>query len=389
MYLFPGFGCGLALPAAISVIGFNFQVHFGIANGLQYAGVGVGIMSIPPLFQFLFELYTWQGALLIYGTVLLNVCACGLLMKPGAAEIYSLKNKASKYSSVPASGNESGIQKPVSSVLKSDRTTERSVQLYNKVNDDVFESKSSDSANPSAPADSLGGQKAEEAQNQSSPTRRQSSVRFEVDTTSTFTELPCEGLTIEEEITEKQPAQNKCLSNIAKSFREAASIVGVNIFWKHPNFACFALAVMMFGFGYSSCLYYFIPRAIQDLGIPELEASLLMTVLGVCSLTARLTNGLVVDLGIITPLKFFCLSCLVCSVSSFITPFTHSIVGSFVCAGLFGLASGVANPMLAMVSRELVGQKVMASALGILMLFNGMGSVAGIFTMGEYLYLQI
>lgn len=59
-------------------------------------------------------------------------------------------------------------------------------------------------------------------------------------------------------------------------------------------------------------------------------------------------------------------------------------MSSFVCAGLFGMASGVANPMLAMVSRELVGQKVMASALGILMLFNGVGSVVGIFTMGEF-----
>lgn len=372
-----GLGCGLVLPAAISVIGFNFQRRFGVANGLQYAGVGVGIMSIPPFFQLLFELYSWHGTLLIYGSLLLNTFVCGLLMTPSRAEQFSRQKPGATYAPVSATRNgETNFPKEnvkLSKVCELQKTTGDDT-------DDVFHS-SQDLPDTSKYIPERGVSKADTPHRQ----KKLSSVTFDPEgckVSSTVVDILPEK--VESTVVDGQ-INFSCVDRLRKVIEEICNVMGVNIFWDHPNFLCFAISVMMFGFGYASCLSYFIPRAIQDVKIPELDAAFLLTILGICSLAARLSNGFIVDMGWITPLKFFCLSCFVCAVSSFCTPFTHTYVGSLICAGLFGLASGVANPMLAMVSRELVGQKVMASALGIVLLFNGIGSVFGIFLMG-YVY---
>lgn len=53
-----------------------------IAYAIASSGECVFAMVFSPLFQWLIETYSWQGALLLIGGLQLNLCVCGALMRP-------------------------------------------------------------------------------------------------------------------------------------------------------------------------------------------------------------------------------------------------------------------------------------------------------------------
>lgn len=53
-----------------------------MANALASAGECVLTFVLTPLFQLLIDSYSWRGALLILGGLQLNLCVCGMLLRP-------------------------------------------------------------------------------------------------------------------------------------------------------------------------------------------------------------------------------------------------------------------------------------------------------------------
>lgn len=53
-----------------------------IAYAIASSGECVFAIIFSPLFQWLIETYSWQGALLIIGGLQLNICVCGAVMRP-------------------------------------------------------------------------------------------------------------------------------------------------------------------------------------------------------------------------------------------------------------------------------------------------------------------
>lgn len=53
-----------------------------IAYAIASSGECVFAVLVSPVFQWLIELYGWQGTLLIIGGLQLNLCVCGALMRP-------------------------------------------------------------------------------------------------------------------------------------------------------------------------------------------------------------------------------------------------------------------------------------------------------------------
>ena len=50
--------------------------------GVAAAGSGVGGFVFPPLVNFLLETYSWRGAFIILGAIMLNIVICGSLFRP-------------------------------------------------------------------------------------------------------------------------------------------------------------------------------------------------------------------------------------------------------------------------------------------------------------------
>ncbi|XP_062996561.1 monocarboxylate transporter 5 [Elgaria multicarinata webbii] len=74
-----GFAC-LYQVAAVMTVKY-FKKRLALANAIGRSGMGLSVV-LAPLVQFLIEMYSWQGALLIYGGIMLNLVPSSMLLRP-------------------------------------------------------------------------------------------------------------------------------------------------------------------------------------------------------------------------------------------------------------------------------------------------------------------
>uniref|UniRef100_A0A8C4R928 Monocarboxylate transporter 2 n=1 Tax=Eptatretus burgeri TaxID=7764 RepID=A0A8C4R928_EPTBU len=77
-----GLGMAFNLQPALTIIGKYFFKRRPLANGLAMAGSPVGLSTLAPLNQFLFDSFGWRGSFLILSGILLHCCVAGSLMRP-------------------------------------------------------------------------------------------------------------------------------------------------------------------------------------------------------------------------------------------------------------------------------------------------------------------
>ncbi|XP_004632131.1 monocarboxylate transporter 12 [Octodon degus] len=77
-----GLGFALCYSPAIAMVGKYFSRRKALAYGIAMSGSGIGTFVLAPVVQLLIEEFSWQGALLILGGFVLNLCVCGALMRP-------------------------------------------------------------------------------------------------------------------------------------------------------------------------------------------------------------------------------------------------------------------------------------------------------------------
>lgn len=70
------------MQPSLTIIGTYFQVKRPLANGLAMTGSPVILSTLAPLNQFLFDSFGWRGSFLILGSIVLNCCVAGALMRP-------------------------------------------------------------------------------------------------------------------------------------------------------------------------------------------------------------------------------------------------------------------------------------------------------------------
>ncbi|XP_052556445.1 monocarboxylate transporter 2-like [Tympanuchus pallidicinctus] len=77
-----GLGISFSWTPAISIVSHYFSKKRALANAIASAGECVFAFTFGPFFQWLIGQYGWKGALLIIGGTQLNICVCGILMRP-------------------------------------------------------------------------------------------------------------------------------------------------------------------------------------------------------------------------------------------------------------------------------------------------------------------
>lgn len=77
-----GFGYGLTWPPAITMLGWYFEKRRPMANALASSGECILTFLLTPFFQLLIDSYSWRGAMLVLGGLQLNLCVCGMLLRP-------------------------------------------------------------------------------------------------------------------------------------------------------------------------------------------------------------------------------------------------------------------------------------------------------------------
>ncbi|XP_064902113.1 monocarboxylate transporter 13 [Columba livia] len=80
-----GLGISFSWTPAISIVSHYFSKKRALANAIASAGECAFAFTFGPFFQWLIGQYGWKGALLIIGGIQLNICVCGILMRPLAS----------------------------------------------------------------------------------------------------------------------------------------------------------------------------------------------------------------------------------------------------------------------------------------------------------------
>uniref|UniRef100_A0A8C3RHG8 Monocarboxylate transporter 13 n=1 Tax=Cyanoderma ruficeps TaxID=181631 RepID=A0A8C3RHG8_9PASS len=85
-WCFSGLGISFSWTPAISIVSHYFSKKRALANAIASAGECAFAFMFGPFFQWLISQYGWEGSLLIIGGIQLNICVCGVLMRPLASK---------------------------------------------------------------------------------------------------------------------------------------------------------------------------------------------------------------------------------------------------------------------------------------------------------------
>ena len=70
------------MAPSMVIIGYYFKKRLSLANGLSMTGGSIGTMTIPVLFTYVMETYSFQGGMLIYSALLLHIVVAAMLLRP-------------------------------------------------------------------------------------------------------------------------------------------------------------------------------------------------------------------------------------------------------------------------------------------------------------------
>ncbi|XP_061578525.1 monocarboxylate transporter 13 [Cololabis saira] len=77
-----GLGYALTWTPTVTMLGMYFEKRRPVANAMASSGECIITFVLTPLFQLLIDSFSWRGALLILGGLQLNMCVCGMLLRP-------------------------------------------------------------------------------------------------------------------------------------------------------------------------------------------------------------------------------------------------------------------------------------------------------------------
>ena len=115
-----------------------------------------------------------------------------------------------------------------------------------------------------------------------------------------------------------------------------------------------------------------------ELGVaPAEEAGKFNAVIGLTSTISRLAFGYIADHQMIRRLTLYNISITLCGIVVMATPFTTTPFLFYSFCALFGTTCGIYVSLTSVVLTDLLGLEKLTNAFGLILLFQGLGSLVG------------
>ncbi|KAM4573700.1 monocarboxylate transporter 13 [Odontesthes bonariensis] len=315
-----GFGYALTWTPTVTMVGMYFERRRPLANALASSGECIITFVLTPLFQFLIDSYSWRGALLILGGLQLNLCVCGMLLRP-------LKTAREVTCMSEVKAEEEGL----------------SLQLLPK--EDLDEIK------PSFQVDK----------------ELNTSGGCDQDPITTFLEDP-----------EENPKLTKDYARSSRRTKLRTKIL------QYVDYTLITNAPFMFYsmFGVFAALGFFAPSLFlvpyaRSKGIEEYQAAALMSISAVLDLFGRVFFGWVANLRLVETVQQLTATVILLGTVLLLCPLASSFSELVAFSAAHGLVYGATVAIHITVLPEIVGVERFGSALGFFMLIRSSGGLLG------------
>ncbi|XP_062276799.1 monocarboxylate transporter 3 [Scomber scombrus] len=309
-----GFGYALTWTPTVTMLGLYFERRRPVANALASAGECIFTFIITPLFQLLIDNYSWRGAMMILGGLQLNLCVCGMLLRP---------LKATR--DVIHLSEEEGV----------------SLELLKK--EDLDQDKQSYSG--------------------SKELRISEGADHE---TITAEEIPNSTMTAQNSNSRTKRAELR--TNILR-YVDYTLITNAR-FMIYSMFGLFA------ALGFFAPALFLVPYA-RSKGIGEYEAAALMSISAAMDLFGRVFFGWVANLRLVEMVQQLTATVILLGTVLLLCPLTSSFLELAAFSAAYGLAYGATVAIHITVLVEIVGANRLGSALGFFMLIRSSGGLLG------------
>ncbi|XP_054659682.1 monocarboxylate transporter 5 isoform X5 [Grus americana] len=335
-----GMGFACLYQAAAVMMAKRCRTRLAFSNAIARSGMGLTFL-IAPFTQLLIDFYGWQGTLLIFGGIMLNLVPSSMLLRPSRAQPPQRPSATSR-------DRGSLMAKQDSETLDgcSDESTRREIQL-----------RSTQDLPTTEGAVMLHGRDA------SGPVNTSASEGFE--------KPPMDSCSPETATEAKRsfkslPPTEKKNSEPLLDFSPL----------KDPVFCIFTWSFLFSHLAYFVPIFHLVARA-RTLGISSMDASYLISVAGITEMVSQLLSGWVADQNWTKKYHYHVAYLVLAGITNLLCPLATTFPSLMTYTVAFAVFCGGFMALVLPVLVDLVGVQKLHSYLGFAAFFAGLAAIGG------------
>lgn len=147
---------------------------------------------------------------------------------------------------------------------------------------------------------------------------------------------------------------------------------------KNPSFAFLCVAILFLALAFTSVLV-FIPSLATFIGLSRLEGAYVLSVAGVFDTIGRITSGVVLDIKRVKKFRMLVYNSalFMLSILTFLLAYVTELWQLLAIATLYGLLIGTYSSQKSVILADILGSGSLSSSFGILICFQGVGTLLG------------
>ncbi|KAL3989308.1 Major Facilitator Superfamily protein [Acanthocheilonema viteae] len=380
-----GLGFGLMYCPAIVIVTMYFEKKRAMATGIAVSGAGVGTVLFAPISEALIKV-SWRTVFAVHAVIVLMCSLCGATFRPltfVAVEDERRKKKVLNGDEKNGSVKMDEESAPLSTILLSSHNHQNIIDMKER-NGKLEQSESL---------------KRDISRRRSRGVSESTGFITVKDVfyTGSMNELPQvewhrslaslnmkdDKLKSVEEMVMNQEEEEK-VNRAREILRTIEKMTDISLF-ANPIFLLYAISNLLTSIAFNSPLV-FLPSHATNLGLTPAQSASVISAFGFMNTIGRLLIGLISDRKL--PCKYgkntaqnrlwtYILSLSICGLLTVGVLFCHSYITLAMYSGLFGLTLSSYVCLTSVLLVDLIGIEKLTNAFGLILLFQGIGTIIG------------
>ncbi|TNM87173.1 hypothetical protein fugu_007403 [Takifugu bimaculatus] len=369
MGLIVGMGFALLYQSFSVVTALYFRKRLATAYAIGRSGMGL-TFALAPFTQLLLDQYAWQGAMLIFGGLMLNLVASGMLLRPinvkpvsnsktapiQKSPAVSLKSSSEKDSAKNCSNGSSHLSNGIPKSTPFQSAPPAPQEDTKKQMSPCPQGAQDQSLNPELSKLVLNGGEAQQDVGQCKRTDGSAELSGGMNGSTVAVCPPHPSTQSEVMATESKLLDFSLL--------------------KDPFFCIYTWSLVFSQLAYFIPYFHLSARA-RNLDIDAMDASFIISVAGITETIAQLISGWVTDRNLFHKYHYHKAYLILCGLVNLLSPLATSYILLMVYAVFFAIFCGGYMALLLPVLVDLLGSERVNDSMGFSMFFVGLGCLTG------------